>query len=398
MKIAGGIYHERCVSPEWDYVFGSGGRAAAAISASLVDAELHTYCSDELFGDAAATVAAFGARLITAKADATVRFDYFHPLSNPRIDPPLSLIRKMPPLHVSGDVVLRFGFVEGTAVVDANRAIYDPQSGLAPEPFSQNGSTARHLAIVLNVAELLHLVPTESDTNAAALALMATEGAEVVVVKKGTQGATVYTSTREPVHIAAYRSETVFKIGSGDIFSAAFALQWGERERDAIEAAEIASRCVAWYCNSRTLPLPAADELSGLSALPIGRKSGRIYIAAPFFDIGQRWLVEEARSSLIALGVEVFSPLHEVGSGACSDVAPADLEGLEACSAVLAVANGGDPGTLFEIGYARARGMPVVVLAENVGPQDLTMSEGSGGLILRDFCSAIYHAVWASLK
>ena len=105
--------------------------------------------------------------------------------------------------------------------------------------------------------------------------------------------------------------------------------------------------------------------------------------------------MEEARKCLLEMGVGVFSPLHDVGRGPAHEITKADLEGLEDCDAVLAILNGGDAGTIFEIGYAVAKGTPVVALAQNVRPEDLKMPEGSGCFIADDFVTAIYHAVWA---
>ncbi|WP_236961022.1 nucleoside 2-deoxyribosyltransferase [Methylobacterium durans] len=124
-----------------------------------------------------------------------------------------------------------------------------------------------------------------------------------------------------------------------------------------------------------------------------------IYLAGPFFDLAQRWLVEEALERLQALGAPVFSPLHEVGMGRpAQETATADLEGLDRCAAVLALLDGADPGTLFEVGYARAHGKPVVVLAERVEDLHLTMLAGSGCAVVRDLTSALYRTVWAAME
>jgi nucleoside 2-deoxyribosyltransferase len=72
-----------------------------------------------------------------------------------------------------------------------------------------------------------------------------------------------------------------------------------------------------------------------------------------------------------------------------------DLEGLDECQAVLAILNGSDAGTVFEVGYAIARGIPVVALAQNMRPEDLKMPTGSGCRVVDDIVSAIYHAIWA---
>jgi nucleoside 2-deoxyribosyltransferase len=128
---------------------------------------------------------------------------------------------------------------------------------------------------------------------------------------------------------------------------------------------------------------------------PVVAGGGRIYIAAPFFNIAERWLVEEIRTQLLGMGVPVFSPLHDIGEGPGEIVAPLDLRGLDECQVVLAVLNGCDAGTIFEIGYAVARGTPVIALAQNIRAEDVKMPAGTGCLLVEDIVSAIYHAIWA---
>ncbi|WP_244480228.1 PfkB family carbohydrate kinase [Methylobacterium sp. Leaf465] len=220
--------------------------------------------------------------------------------------------------------------------------------------------------------------------------------ADVVVVKRGCSGARVHRSHRPAVSVPAYISGRVFKIGSGDVFSAAFAHHWAEKGFDAVEAADIASRAASRYVESRSLPLDlqASDDLTSTRGEP-----GRIYLAGPFFDIAQRWLIEEARTRLIDLGASVFSPFHDVGTvGGAQAIAAADLAGLDGCDAVLALVDSADPGTIFEVGHARVKGIPVVALAERLGNEHLTMLSGTGCSIVEDLASALYHAVWASMR
>jgi nucleoside 2-deoxyribosyltransferase len=93
--------------------------------------------------------------------------------------------------------------------------------------------------------------------------------------------------------------------------------------------------------------------------------------------------------------VPVFSPLHEIGEGPGEVVAPQDLAGLDECQVVLAILNGSDAGTLFEVGYAVAKGIPVVALAQNMRPEDIKMPQGTGCTIVGDLATAIYQAIWA---
>ncbi len=143
-------------------------------------------------------------------------------------------------------------------------------------------------------------------------------------------------------------------------------------------------------------------ELAGLEdrvAQPAAVSGRCIYLAGPFFTLSQRWLVEETRRCLEMLGATTFSPVHDVGvQGGAAQIAERDLEGLEQSSAVMAIVDGDDAGTLFEVGYARKLGLPVVVLAESPKPESLTMLEGSGCEISDDFATAIYKAVWAASR
>lgn len=99
------------------------------------------------------------------------------------------------------------------------------------------------------------------------------------------------------------------------------------------------------------------------------------------------------------LGGNTFSPIHDVGAYGGSDyIASKDLDGLRSCNTVLAVIDGEDAGTLFEVGYARSLGIPVVALAEAPRPESLTMLAGTGCTITDDFTTAIYGAIWSSLR
>jgi len=388
--VAGGIYEERCLVPGHSALFGSGGRAAAALSRLSPGVVLHAFHPSRLRRDAELAFAAFDVEVHVHDSSGVIRFEYLHPLSSPRISPvPLPTACTA---EVSGDVVLRFGCLEGGFRVTGRRVVYDPQSGSAPEPFADNGSSAEELAIVLNRVELARLTGSD-DVRAAADHLRATAGAAVVTVKMGAAGAMVCTATGDPHYVPAYRSAAVDKIGSGDVFSAVFTHLWGEAGVPPVQAADAASRYVAKYVEDRELPLGTAPPQ--LAAMPHATRRARVYLGGPFFTTPQIWLVEEARSGLHALGAEVFSPLHDVGTGTPETVARLDLDGLDGCSVMLALLAEADPGTLFEVGHARARGIPVVAFMQASKEQDATMLSGTDCEIVSDFATALYRAVWA---
>lgn len=393
LSIVGGIYAERCIQPLWDAVYGSAGRAAQSVR-SLVSGRvlLTSYVSDQLRAQAEHLASDCNADLTPIAAAYGVSFDYLHPLSIPIIRPSQNRMLAQPPIVVNGDVVLRYGMLEGEAIVDAQVAIYDPQSAFGAVAFATNGSRADRLAVIMNRYEAQHMTG-RAELAEAASSLIQSGEAEVVIVKMGGKGALLV--TRDGSHvIPAYRTTRVWKIGSGDVFSATFAALWGCEGLSAVEAADMASRAVAHYCDTRSLPTPAVADLARLEYKPVVPGQGTVYLAGPFFDLAQRWIVEEARTQLLALGAMVFSPIHEVGPGPASVVAPEDIVGLEESDVVFAILNGLDTGTIFEVGYAVKKGIPIVCLAQNVKEEDLKMMEGTGCEIVDDFASALYRTIW----
>src|ERR1700709_2394307 len=179
ITVAGGVYHEQCIWPEWDQIFGSGGRAAAALGGRVDSITLRTYARHDTAGRFAQNADLYGFAIHHETVEQTVSFDYVHCLSVPTIRPAPWLIRTNLLLHFGSQVALRFGMMEGSAIIDAEWCVYDPQSAIAPEPFEQNGSRAKHLAVVGNRAETLRLAGTSSMSDAAKM--LNNRGAEVVV-------------------------------------------------------------------------------------------------------------------------------------------------------------------------------------------------------------------------
>lgn len=392
VTVVGGVYHERCIWPDWDQIFGSGGRGAAALAGHADKVSLRTYArrdTAERFKSLAASTYCFD--LDRVDSDQTISFEYVHCLSVPVIRPTIAHIRPNKPIDVMDQVVLRFGMLEGSARVEAERCIYDPQSAFRPEPFNENGSKARHLAIVGNRAEILAL-GRDADHEGAAKTLIR-EGAAVVVVKLGVAGALVIDGTSS-TRVPAYRTQSVWTIGSGDVFAAMFAAAWGVHASEAVEAARFASRSVAEYAGSMALPIPTATALAKTPMPEARAAGGRIYLAGPFFTLGQRWLVDEARRCIGELGMDVFSPVHDVGLGPAEVVAKADLAELDKCDAIFAILDGLDSGTLFEVGYARAHNKPVYAIAQTVPDEDLKMVTGSGCVVFDDLVTALHHLAW----
>jgi nucleoside 2-deoxyribosyltransferase len=49
---------------------------------------------------------------------------------------------------------------------------------------------------------------------------------------------------------------------------------------------------------------------------------------------------------------------------------------------------------MFEVGYARAKGIPVFAYAETLSPEALKMVVGSDCIVISDFVSCVYRTIW----
>lgn len=403
IHIVGGVYLEYCVHPRWNDIYGSAGRAALAIGTMGTPVVLHSFMDQEakdVLDGKGVYLNAFDIQ--PTAAPKTVRFRYLHDLATPVItdvpEPPYGT------LNLKEEKVVRFGMLDGDATVDAEWAVYDPQNVKEGKPFRENGSTARHLALVLNSWEAAHMAGKPGAAAAEVAPILAVQQqAEVVIVKMGPQGAYVWTAAHQ-TQVPAYRTSRVWKVGSGDCFVAHFANAWMAERRTPAEAAARASLATAYYCE--TQEFVTSDVLDGLQYPPVVPSPGylegearQVYLAGPFFDLAQIWMVEQARTSLTDMGLQVFSPYHDIGLGSANDVVAKDLEALDESHIVFAICDGLDAGTIFEIGHARSKNIPVVVYSErHHGGESLKMMEGTGCVLCADFTTAIYSALWEAVQ
>lgn len=402
VHVVGGVYREYCVHPRWNEIYGSAGRAALAIATLGTPVTLHSFMNEdtlEVLNDKGVWHEDF--QVLPTMVPGVVNFTYLHDMAVPEIR---GIPEKLyPSLTISEEKVIRFGMLEGDSVVHAKWAVYDPQNGKRGQLFGANGSTAEHLALVLNSYEAGHLagMPGEHPSETAPV-LAKQESAEVVVVKMGPEGAYVWTSAGT-AQVPAFRTNRVWKIGSGDCFVAHFANAWMHAGKTPIDAAEMASRATAYYCETQGFPtvevlgsLHFASIQPSVAYLQGNRR--QVYLAGPFFDLAQVWMVQQARSSLQEMGMRVFSPYHDIGLGSAEDVVIKDLEGIRDSDLVLAVTDGLDAGTVYEIGFARALDKPVIVYSERHKGESLKMMEGSGCIICADYTTALYSTLWEAVK
>lgn len=402
LTIVGGVYRERVLFPPVDWIFGSGGRAAYALKNLDADICLHSFIGEDQRAAVEHEVnKVWQVDFHGYSVPEIVTFSYYHGMARPVIRPtrlPMSNAQK---IEAEASAVLQYGTLEGVSQVHGDRVVYDPQNPESPEKFDSNGSTAEKLAYVLNSGEAQRLTGEKTPENAAE-SLFDSPAVEVVIIKSGAHGAWVYTRTNKAL-IPAYETPRVWPIGSGDVFAAVFAYFWASEGRDPVEAAGLASKGTALYCDKRELPLDVdslASEPFIYPALIPHRKpsDATIYLAGPFFSMGQFWLIEEARNTLLSAGFKVFSPYHDVGLGEADQVVDKDIDGLKEANAVFALCDGLDAGTLFEVGYAVRDGVAVVAFGEQTSNESMKMLRGTQCKVYKDFTTAIYHAQWEALK
>lgn len=150
IHIIGGTYKEYCASPNHLTMQGSAGRAALCLSQidPSIHIELHARISeqDKVFLE---EVFAFtnNCKLNVTDCSSTTKFEYFHPLSEPKITPSISW-DSLPEFDLTNQAINQaviFGMIEATPVVNCKVAIYDPQNTYNPKLFTDTGSTAETL-------------------------------------------------------------------------------------------------------------------------------------------------------------------------------------------------------------------------------------------------------------
>jgi hypothetical protein len=395
MIVVGGTYFERCAFPEWDALYGSGLRAAIQLAKVGALVELHTFASPYTQRRMPHISNLFDLPIRSYRSSATYIFDYVHSLTAPTWEVKYdNNVVGAEDINLSSKTCLVYGMMEGHAVVSAERAVYDPQS--SNSRFRQHGSSADHLALVLNASEA-RTWGGEQSLEVCAEKVAKVENASIVVIKNGPYRALIWDQANGASETPAYEVDRIFKIGSGDIFSSIFAYLWAEKKLDAIESARIASKATAYYVNTRQF----IDDIENMPDYrPVKLKQGayQVYLAGPFFTVGERWLINDLRDIFLNLGISVVSPIHDFGIGPDREVATADLAAIKKSDAVFAVVSGGDPGTLFEVGYARSIDKPVIAFSQNSRPTDHTMLSGTGCLLETDIGAAVYKTAWQKFE
>lgn len=394
IDVIGGTYKEICLEPVWEQIYGSGLRASLTVCGldEKCSVVLHTIAGKEVNTHLEMHYNNISKEIVNAPQDSSpISFVYQNALKPPLLfHKPL----KYPQIDIKVDNCIMFGMMECVSRVVADYVVYDPQSPNAPIPFSKTRSLAKHLCIVMNQREAKLWTGKDGDEEIRDF-IFSTENCECLVIKKGAEGALLFDAPNSKgTVIPLFKTNHVWKIGSGDVFTGAFGYYWIVAHETPEECALKASRAVACYSNSKTLDnLNMQMETASFKAhLP--KETGSVYLAGPFFTMAERMFVNECREALLGIGLSVFSPFHDVGFGEPDEVVPQDIEAIKRCKTIFAILNGMDPGTVFEVGFGVALGKNIVVLAECETKSNLQMIRGTNCVVETDFVTAIYKTSW----
>lgn len=402
--VVGGTYRESCIWPVWDQLYGSGLRGAIVCSGfSHKDEPVKfvTWCSQEEKDELEFRTRTHQIDFACYNRADPIEFQYEYPVARPFQYPDSKYIKQSEE-EIEFESGLVYGTIEAKPRVKAKRLVWDPQSGEGTQPDAHLNFLTEEFAIVLNRAEacaMLSISQQNSITSSElAKQLLDNTKSTIVVVKDGPCGSWIV-SEDGMQWVPSYKTQDVFSIGSGDVFSATFAWGWLQRKLTPFDAADFASRATAHYCATRILPLPVIENEwinDGPASYrePLLKKK-TVYLAGPFFNVPERWFVRQVAEHLRSAGLVVFSPFEDVGLlSSAQNIAKFDLAGLCKSDALFLIADGFDAGSLFEAGYATAEHKNIFVYAERSRPEDLTMLLGTSAKWFTDLASAIYWTAW----
>lgn len=397
ISVVGGTYVESCDFPYWYEIYGSGGRAVGVFLELGVEVDFYSYLSTSSRLIIESRKSAYSSKLniYATPISQPITFGYPYPLGCPTISNFSISIETIQVKQPNANFLV-FGMLESDAIIHGNKVVYDPQNPVSPKSYTDNGSSAKQLALILNLFEAKKLVQSDvSDKGIEAIGMALLNQADVVVIKMGAEGAAVFDKISKKVAcIPCYSTNRVWKIGTGDVFSASFAYAWIIKEMDPVQSAQFAAKATAYYANTKTFLNEV--NLNNLNYPKVLKQKDKlVYLAGPFFNPQQLWLINECRRNLHEFGFKVFSPYHDVGPGPADQVVSKDLAGIDDCDIMFALLDDMDPGTLFEIGYAKAKGKTVVIYISNHNEEYLKMMQGTDCLIFNELTSAIYNAYWA---
>lgn len=393
INIIGGTYREIDYDEVSVELFGSGFRGAKFLLENKCDVHFHTLGNEEtmIFLKENQKVYKNFVFELTAYKD-LITFKYSFPLDNPTIYPNILNIQKVNSLKIDGENIIAFGMLESDYSINGEKVVYDPQTSLRPNKFSDFGK-AKELVYIVNKNEANSITQSEN-IDLIKEYFFQKEKATAFIIKDGPFGAKLYFKDKV-ITIPSYITNNVFKIGSGDIFTTSFGYYWMHQNLSIEDSAQFASKSTALFCDMKAYV--DVTKFSNFEFKEFNYKSlidKQIYIASPFFAISELILVDKIRNAFISFGIKVFSPFHDVGIGNNEFTAKKDIEGINNSDIIFCLFDNYDSGTLIESGYSLSQGKKIVGYHRTCEEEKLLMLKGSDIQYYNHLTTAIYKAIW----
>ena len=321
-----------------------------------------------------------------------ITFKYCFSLDQPTIFPNLLNISKTDKLNVQAENIIAYGMLESDFKLSGKKIVYDPQTSIKPNKFSDIGE-AEELVYIVNMKEAQSLASSYDLENIKSF-FFNKEKATAFIIKNGPFGATLYYDNKE-IKIPSYITKNVNKIGSGDIFTASFGYYWIQKGLSFEESALNASKSTAYYCDKKVFV--DVSQLDSFEYIEFDRKeytNMQVYLASPFFAISELILIDKIRSAFLDFGVKVFSPFHDIGLGDDTTIAQKDIEGIGNSDIIFCVFDNLDSGTLVESGYSLAKGKKLIGYHRTCEESKLLMLKLGNLQVFNNLTTAIYQTIW----
>lgn len=196
----------------------------------------------------------------------------------------------------------------------------------------------------------------------------------VTVIKHGRGGLTAFENSAR-LNIGAYAIVMRDKVGAGDTLIGATLAR--RLQGDALDQAlRYGAAAAAHHIEVGTVSEPGhVEDVLGRECVYVSPEQLNVlvYVASPFFTTSEQMPLRRVVRGLEAAGVRVASPSRDIGilrPDASAEQARAafvgDLDALNRSAAVVALLDQDDTGTAWEIGYAYAKGIPVVGIRTDV--------------------------------
>ncbi|WP_452227373.1 PfkB family carbohydrate kinase [Lacinutrix cladophorae] len=325
--------------------------------------------------------------------DELITFQYNFALDEPSIFPSLLNIKKTKAWEFVGDDLIAFGMLESDYKIDCKRVVYDPQTSIKPKRFSELGKT-KELVYIINRNEA-YSISSKDNIDDIRKYFFKEEKVTAFIIKNGPYGATLYTKSDE-LHIPCYITDNVYKIGSGDIFTASFGYYWMSKNLSVEDSALLASKSTAVYCDKKAyIDCTNNFEFTYEEYKAKNLTKKQVYLASPFFALSELMLVDKIRDALISFGVRVFSPFHDIGLGEEISIAKKDIEGIKNSDVIFVVLDNLDSGTLIESGFSLANGKTIIGYHRTCDENKLLMLKPGNFTTNSNLTTALYKTIWS---